>query len=205
MGKNFFWSIGHCVKLVWTLSQKKTFSRKGSSRVVTTAICASIVAFFKKNHFFFYIDSYFPFVSGIWAISLSFSKKFSQEWQKCILSAQMKKFGGIYFWKKSDFHILFGLWTEKLQTFTGKNLNRNFEKHSTCPVDYLQSNFFERDNSKIQLLRILNEVLRKVAKTFFRVAKTAIIVPRNKLRKNLLESKKMQLLSRFWTNSLCHF
>ena len=92
--------------------------------------------------------------------------------------------------KKSDFHILFGLWTEKLQTFTGKNLNRNFEKHSTCPVDYLQSNFFERDNSKIQRLRILNEVLRKVAKTFFRVAKTAIIVPRNKLRKNLLESKK---------------
>ena len=44
--------------------------------------------------------------------------------------------------KKSDFHILFGLWTEKLQTFTGKNLNRNFEKHSTCPEDYLQSNFF---------------------------------------------------------------
>ena len=44
-----------------------------------------------------------------------------------------------------------------------------------------------------------------MAKTFFRVPKTAINVPINKLRKNLLESKKMQLLSRFWTNSLCHF
>ena len=45
----------------WTLFQtcldfepkKKTFSRKASSRVVTTAICASIVAFFKKKSFLF--------------------------------------------------------------------------------------------------------------------------------------------------------
>ena len=29
-----------------------------------------------------------------------------------------------------------------------ENFNRNFEKHSTCPEDYLQSNFFERDCSK---------------------------------------------------------
>ena len=118
--KNFFEALDIVSNLFGLWAKKKTFSRKASSRVVTTAICASIVAFFKKNHFFFFIDSYFPFVSGIWAISLSFSKKFSQECQKCMLSAQMKKFGGIYFWKKSDFHILFGLWTEKLQYFTGK-------------------------------------------------------------------------------------
>ena len=148
MRKNFFWSIGHCVKLVWTLSQKKTFSRKGSSRVVTTAICASIVALFKKNHFFFYIDSYFPIVSGIWAISLSFSKKFSQEWQKCILSAEMKKFGGIYFWKKKWFSYPFWTFEPKNFKLLPENFNRNFEKHSTCPEDYLQSNFFERDCSK---------------------------------------------------------
>ena len=42
---------------------------------------------------------------------------------------------------KSDFYILFGLSTETFRPLPG-SFSRNFEKHSTCPEDYLQSNFF---------------------------------------------------------------
>ena len=54
--------------------------------------------FFEENQFIFHRKFIFPFIFGIWVISLSFSNKFSEVCQKCSVRGQMKKVKRIEFW-----------------------------------------------------------------------------------------------------------
>ena len=93
----------------------------------------------------------------------------------------------------------------KTSDFYWTFLARSSKLLSMCPEEHIQNIFFERKSWNFLFFGFSVKFLGQWQKKFCRFTKTVEIVPRNKLRKNFLESKKMQLLSRFWTNSLCHF
>ena len=105
--------------------------------------------------------------------------------QKCILRAQMKKFERINFWKKvifisfSDFEKKSDFYQEIL-AWTSKRILR-------VQINTYRAIFLKELVENFTFFWVLNEVSGTVAKNiFFRVAKTAISVPRNKLGKNIL-------------------
>ena len=127
---------------------------------------------------FFSLESFVIF--GVWA-----KKNTCQMCQKCILRAQMKKFERINFWKKvifisfSDFEKKSDFYQEIL-AWTSKRILR-------VQINTYRAIFLKELVENFTFFWVLNEVSGTVAKNiFFRVAKTAISVPRNKLGKNIL-------------------
>ena len=66
--------------------------------VLSQSLSARPDNFFEENQFFFHRKFVFSFIFGVWAISLSFSNKFSEVCQKCSLRGQMKKVKRIKLW-----------------------------------------------------------------------------------------------------------
>ena len=58
--KNFIWCFVHCFKLVWTLPKKKEHWSRSFLQVCHNCHLLVIAIIWKKNHFFFCINSYFP-------------------------------------------------------------------------------------------------------------------------------------------------
>ena len=98
------------------------------------------------------------------------------------------------------FFVFFWILTSEACDFAGKFLAGLSKILSTCPVEHLQSKFFEWKSWKIGDFRKIFEVFGTMAEKFFRLGKTAIDVRGNSLWKLFSKREKFALFFRFWAN-----